>query len=48
VALTLTAANQQGSSSLSLETGTVGISDGQGGIIEVTGLPTALASVKVR
>jgi len=47
VALTLTAANQRGSSSLSLKAGTVGINDGQGGIIEVTGLPTALASVKV-
>jgi subtilase family serine protease len=48
VALTLAAANQRGSSALSLEAGAVGISDGQGGIIEVTGLPTTLANIKVR
>jgi subtilase family serine protease len=43
VTLTLAAANKLGLSSLTLGSGAVGINDGAGGIIEVTGLPVALA-----
>src|SRR5208282_620986 len=48
VTLTVTAAKKGGPSSLSLAAGSVSISDGQGGIIMVTGLPAALAKVKVQ
>ena len=48
VTFTLTSNTAIGSSLLTLAGGAVSITDGQGGIIEVTGLPADLASVKVQ
>jgi subtilase family serine protease len=48
IVLTLTAENVSGSSSFSLARGSIAIGDDQGGIIEVTGLPSTLARVKVQ
>ncbi|MGA2412787.1 MAG: hypothetical protein ABSG46_20685, partial [Candidatus Binataceae bacterium] len=48
VTLNVSAGYKIGSSSLAAPSGSVSISDGQGGIIVVTGLPSALATVKVQ
>jgi subtilase family serine protease len=47
VTLTINAAKNDGTSSLSIPLGAVSISDGEGGNIVTTGLPATLASVKV-
>lgn len=48
ITLNLTAAQKIGSSSITVRSGSVSISDGQGGIILVTGLPSTLATVRVQ
>ena len=47
ITLTATAGKTRGSSKLSLESGAIGVSDGQGGIVEVGGLPAALSKVVI-
>jgi hypothetical protein len=48
VTLTITAAQKIGSSTLAIPSGSVSVSDSQGGIIVVSGLPSTLATVKVQ
>jgi len=48
VTLAVTAANKKGSSNLSLGSGAVSIGDGQGGIVQVGGLPFSLCKVTVK
>jgi subtilase family serine protease len=48
VTLNVTAAHKIGSSPLAVPSGSISVSDGQGGRIVVTGLPSVLATVKVQ
>lgn len=47
ITLTVTAGKSKGTSKLSLDSGAISVSDGQGGIVEVGGLPTTLSQVKI-
>jgi subtilase family serine protease len=48
VTLSVTSANQKGSSNFSLTSGSLSVDDGQGGIVEVGGLPFALCKVTIK